>query len=208
MEVSPEFARKKRDYARFIIIAALNGTAMVFSGVRGASSANGALLSEMAHDMGDTGVNTARALEYGRRTSKLDLNKFRKLTYFVVSSLGIVTSAKSGYDFVSTISSFDGFNVISENLNQVVNGAVIAGLNQASYVVSQRFEDPSSELVHDSKHHSKIDRNASLGLAACITAGSVVPGVAEIGGVAMGMYTAWHMRPTEHNLTNNTHHDD
>lgn len=60
--------------------------------------------------------------------------------------------------------------------------------------------------MNDAKHHSQIDRNASIGLAACITAGSVIPGIAEIGGVGMGMYTAWHMRPTEHNVNHHSHH--
>lgn len=80
MEVSPEQARKKRDYVRFIAISAINGAAMVYTGARGVSASNGALLSEMAHDMGDTGVNTARTLEYGRKSSRVNLEKFRKLT--------------------------------------------------------------------------------------------------------------------------------
>jgi hypothetical protein len=65
--------------------------------------------------------------------------------------------------------------------------------------VSQTLEE-ENEIVHDAKHHAKVDRDTSLILAGFITAGAVVPYVAEAAGVGTGIYTAWHMRPTNNNL--------
>jgi hypothetical protein len=205
-DLTPERTlQRSRDMKRFVAISVLNSIVMVFAGVRGAASIDGALLSEMAHDMGDAGVNTARAIEYKRQNTRNNIENFRRATYVIVSTIGALTALKSGVDLVSIAQSADGLNDVAANLNRVVDGTVIAGVNQASYVVSQRLEDPESSLVTDAQHHSRIDRNASLGLAGCLTVGALIPGVAEAGGVAMGMYTAWHMRPTTFNLHDHHH---
>jgi hypothetical protein len=203
-EIEVATIKRRRDIARFTGITALNVSAMIFSGFRGASTMNGALMAEMSHDLGDASVNGARTYAFWRHMSETRLRAFRTASYAVVSTLGVVASLKSGTDLFHAISNFDGWNNARDNLDSVANGIVIAGLNQGSYVVSQNFES-GGELTSDAKHHAHIDRNASLGLAGTLVVGSVVPCVAEVGGIAMGAYTAWHMRPTTKNLQTHTH---
>jgi hypothetical protein len=201
---------KRRDTVRLLGITAFNGILTVFTGARSlggaenAFSVDGPLLVEAAHDVGDTAVTGARAVALQTSThEKSWFRSFRRATYAVVSTIALVAVAKSSIELVETIKDTidNGFswNELEENFDNVVNGGVISLGNQASYVVSQTLEE-ENEIVHDAKHHAKVDRDTSLILAGFITAGAVVPYVAEAAGVGTGIYTAWHMRPTNNNL--------
>jgi hypothetical protein len=117
--------------------------------------------------------------------------------------LAIAATAKSGYEFYQATSDMleNGFawNDVGENLDRIVNGGIIATGNEASYAVSQTLEG-ENDIVHDAKHHAKVDRDTSLLLAGGIVIGAAVPLVAEAAGMATGTYTAFHMRPTERNM--------
>lgn len=204
---------KRRDTIRLAGIATFNGLLTVFTGFQSLgnieSTSAGPLLVETAHDVGDTAVTSARAVALQTSShEKTWFKKFRRVTYLCVSSLAVAAVVKSGHELYGVVNDVvdNGFslNDISDNVDRVVNGAVIGFGNEASFLVSQTLEG-RNDIVHDAKHHSKVDRDTSLILAAGITAGAVLPFVAEITGVGTGVYTAWHMRPTENNLNNHEH---
>ncbi len=190
-------AVSKSDAHRLLGIAAINAALFSFSFGMAKHTGLAAFKAEGSHDLSDTFINGTRAYTaYTNSQDKKWFGVFRRASYTAISSFGIYAAYKSGVDLVDAPLQIKDMR---ENVPEIFGAAVIAAGNQSAYLLSNTLQSDSL-LTADSKRHNRIDRDVSCVLAASIVLGSVFPYVAEAAGVGMGMYTAWHMRPTATNM--------
>lgn len=196
----PLYEVRRRNVGRLAGIAAVNAAIAVFSGFQSQKLGNNAFLAESSHSSSDTLTTVGRvAIETKDIEHKGYFQLLRRAGYCLVSGFGLYAAAKSGVDLVKAVSNLTGFNSISDRWKNIVTAGVNATGNYAAYTVSTNLEGRSPNIL-DAKRHARLDRDTSLALAGAIAVGTVVPLVAETAGVLVGGYTAWHMRPTGHNL--------
>lgn len=165
---------------------------MVYSGATALITGNGAFVSEMLHDTGDTVAHTARyqAERRGIDQNTARFRRFRKVSFIILSGLSAATAAKIGWDLFAN-------GVVEETLREevlnITGGVVVAGGNV--YAVSQTAAIEEHSLAsHDSHSHAGTDAVASIGLAATIITEPVTwEGLSQVGGAGFAGYTALHM---------------
>lgn len=191
---------RHRNVGRLAGIAAINAAVAIFSGFQSQKLGNNAFLAESSHSTSDTLVTSGRAtIETKDIEYKRSFQIFRRTGYCLVSGFGLFAATKSGIDFVKVAHDLTGLNNISDRWKNMVAAGVNAAGNYLAFSISTNLEGQSPNIL-DAKRHARLDRNTSFALAGAIAVGTLVPLVAESAGVMVGGYTAWHMRPTEHNL--------
>ena len=193
--VDPEIVR--RDRRRLISITALQLGMTVVSGLIGKATASPAFNSEMVHDMGDTVINGMRVgATYNNAEHTKWYARLRLFSYAAISGFGLYKAGVAVHDLfdVQPVAGFTDTTAI-----ELGGAGVIAAGNMYSYRLSKKLESPTL-TNSDSVRHNRMDRNVSLATAAAITLGAFTPYVSELTGITVGAYTAWHMRPTPHNL--------
>jgi hypothetical protein len=187
----------RKDAHKLLGIAAINAALFAFSFGMARHTKVPAFDAEGSHDVSDTLINGTRAYSaYRNSADKTWFRAFRKASYTAISGFGLYTAYKAGIDLLDapwTIKDLHDSNT------EIFGAAVIAVGNQSAYVLSNTLES-SSSITTDAKRHNRLDRDVSSILAASIVVGSVLPYVTEAAGLGMGLYTAWHMRPTHDNM--------
>ncbi len=187
----------KKDAHKLLGIAAINAALFGFSFGMARHTKVPAFDAEGSHDVSDTLINGTRAYSaYRNSADKTWFRVFRRVSYAAISGFGLYAAHKAGVDLLNATWNLKD---LRDSTTEIFGAAVIATGNQAAYVLSETLDSVSS-ITADAKRHNRLDRDVSSSLAASIVVGAVFPYVTEAAGLGMGLYTAWHMRPTDSNM--------
>jgi hypothetical protein len=155
----------------------------------------------------DGAHNVAEFKAYGEQTkvaathhemSAEQIDRSRKITYWLLSTCGVLVTAKAGVDWKT------GHDHVSNTLTIPLSAASLS-LNGYAFAklwraVPGRLRDASVHVKDIAKHMWFNDiPSASLAVAGALTQNSH-PGLGQAVAAASGAVSAWVFRPTPHNL--------
>lgn len=190
--------KQLQDRPKLLAITALQACMAGVSFFIGTQKQSAPFFAETAHDIGDTVINGTRVVSTYREVEHSKwYSRFRRASYTVISSYGMFVAGSS---LVSLPHVRLDLKDMRDSKIELFGAGVIAGGNWLSYRIAKSLEADTLTTA-DSIRHNRLDRDVTMATAIGITVGSVFPYVNEVVAVGVGAYTAWHMRPTQANLS-------
>lgn len=169
-----------------------NAFLAVFSAGVSIASGNTGFISEAIHDLGDTVAHGTRySCEVrGVNQKSRAFQMFRRASFGALGVLSGVIAIRNGLAIPESLGRGEDFTT---RVIELAGSGVVAGGNWYAFSQVDEIEE-HTDASHDSHHHARTDRNASLGLAVCVAADVAgANGMSEVGGALFGAYTAWEL---------------